>query len=113
MGEFSTRDVGHMAKNTQTLKSESRIKFWVSILYLISTIYDIYDDTMLLKEYHMMKKLVIVKKPEASFSGTNKRQNRSESHYKESRIWKKKYLKITTIYVVNCRDKMYRRIKLL
>lgn len=79
-GEFSTRDVGHMVKNTQTLKSESRIKFWVSILYLISTIYDIYDDTMLLKEYHMMKKLLIVKKPEASFSGTNKRQNRSESH---------------------------------
>jgi len=27
---------------------------------------------MLLKEYHMMKKVQLIKKPEASFSGTNK-----------------------------------------
>jgi hypothetical protein len=88
-GEFSTRDVGHMAKNTQTLKSEFRIKFWVSILYLISTIYDIYDDTMLLKEYHMMKKLVIVKKPEASFQERTRGKTEASPIKKKAKFGRK------------------------
>lgn len=57
---------------------------------------------MLLKEYHMMKKVqLLIKNQKPLFQERTRGKNKSKSHYKESRIWKKKYLKITTINVAN------------
>lgn len=88
MGIFYTSDVGHVMKNPPTSKLESCKEFSTSILRLISTIYD-YDDTMLLKEYHMMKKVQLIKNQRPLFQERTRGKNRSKSHYKEGRIWKK------------------------
>ena len=77
MGIFYTSDVGQVMKNQPTSKLESCKEFSTSILRLISTVYDIrrYDAS---KGISHDEKSSIDKKPEASFSGTNKGQKQKQ-----------------------------------